>query len=429
MKIHLKYGKGFIDCQIDSILRFKQLEPPPSESLPSVRDALFSSVESPVGSPPLSEFVSHGNNILIVVPDKTRTCLLDTVIPFLTRMLERTGIKKERITILFANGTHTGQTETDARQLLGDYIVDTYKVVQHVAIDDSSLGYLGKTSRGTEIYLNRLVLDADRIITVGGILHHYFAGFGGGPKLLIPGAAGYVTAKRNHSYTIDRAGKFNPACRDGILTGNPVYEDIAEGVALLDKVFSINLIINAQNQITSIVSGDCIEAHRKSSILAGSLFEAPIEEKADAVLVSCGGEPRDVTLIQSHKAIHHSYYAVKPGGVIIAAAECTDGIGSETFMDWFDIPYDEMGSALLNSYSLNGHTALALRDKLRSTAIFLISGLSRDIVLRTGMIPADSLQTAVDRLIESFTDTSLLYCIPNGSLTVPIYRNNLNYRQ
>jgi lactate racemase len=428
MKINLKYGKGSISCQIENILRFLQLEPPPSTSVSSVRDTLFSSVESPVGSVPLSDFVSYKSNILIVVPDKTRQCLLHTIVPILTRMLERIGIQKDKITILFANGTHTGQTEADARKLLGDFIVDTYKVVQHASKDESSLGYLGTTKRGTEIYLNKLVLDADRIITVGGILHHYFAGFGGGPKLLIPGTAGYSTARRNHSYTIDRTGKFNSECRDGVLTGNPVYEDIAEGVRMIDNIFSINLVINPLNQITNIVSGDCIESHREGSRLAGILFEVSIEQRADAVIVSCGGAPRDGTLIQSHKAIHHSFYAVRPGGVIIAAAACSDGIGSDTFMNWFDIPYDEMGHALLNSYSLNGHTALALRDKLRSTAIILVTDLPRETVLRTGLIPAKSLQYAVDRLTESFTDNSLLYCIPNGSLTIPIYSNNTNDR-
>ncbi len=421
MKIQLKYGKGSIDCQIDDSLHINHLEPAGQVPLPSLREALISSLESPVKADPLSELVKPGYKILIVVPDKTRQCLLDKTVPLLLNYLEELRISRENITLIFANGTHTGQIEADARRLLGDYIVDTVRVVQHNSKDTNSLAHIGTTSRGTEILLNKQVLGADLIITLGGILHHYFAGFGGGPKLLVPGIAGYKTARKNHSLTIDDSGNFNQLCRDGNLDANPVYEDIIEAIRMLEHVFSINLVIDMNDNVVHIASGDPVAAHRYACSHAARTFEVPVQRQADVVLVSAGGAPRDGTFIQSHKSIHHAFHAVKPGGMIVAAAQCGDGIGSDTFLDWFDIAFRNLGQALQESYSLNGHTALSLRNKLRSIALMLVSDLPRDIVTRLGIIPAESLYRAVDRVTGSCNDSSLIYVIPNGSLTLPVF--------
>ncbi len=421
MDIQLKYGNDIISCQTPGNVQAKILVSPTGTLAVSLRSSLLNSLENPIESAPLSSLLNNKTRLTIVVPDKTRQCILDRILPTLYQYISDCGISNNAITILFANGTHQLQTEQDMINILGEDMWHSMHVEQHNARDSGSLDYLTTTSRGTHVYVNKLVTTADLVITVGGILHHYFAGFGGGSKLLIPGVAGYDTAKQNHSYTIDESGGFHAGCRDGNLDTNPVYLDIIEAVRCIPNVFSINVILDSLNRPAGIYSGDIVAAHREGSKLASSLYEVPIREQADVVIVSPGGKPRDSTFIQSHKAIHRAFYAVKPGGSIIAAAACYDGIGSSTFLDWFSMPYESIGSNLLSSYSLNGHTALSLRTKAQHSGIRLFSRLDNATVTQMELTPVSSLQLAIDSTLQSISGSQLVYVLPYGAMTVPVF--------
>lgn len=423
MEIQLKYGNDIVSCRIPGNVRSNILVSPTETTARSLQESLINSLDNPVDSAPLSTMLSTETRLTIVVPDKTRQCILDRILPILYTYVTGCGVSKDRITILFANGTHQPQTGHDMKSMLGDDIWHSLRVEQHNARDTGALDHVTTTSRGTKVYLNKIVTGADIVITVGGILHHYFAGFGGGSKLLIPGVAGYETAKQNHSYTIDESGGFHAGCRDGNLDTNPVYLDIIEAVRCIPNVFSINVILDSLNRPAGFFSGDIVTAHRKGSELAASLYEVAIREQADIVIVSPGGAPRDSTFIQSHKAIHHAFYAVKPGGSIIVTAACYDGIGSSTFLDWFAIPYDSLGSNLVSSYSLNGHTALSLRTKLHRTGISLLSELDNTTVTQMDIKPVASLQSVLDSTIRSINGSPLIYILPYGAITVPVFIN------
>jgi lactate racemase len=422
MNISLKYGNALKSCHIDDRIRTEFLIPPNGAPVPSLPQALKVSLKNPVDSPPLRELVSPNDRITIVVPDKTRQSILDRLLPLLLDYLGHLGVDNEKVTVLFANGTHQKQTDAEMEQLVGPQVWKNIRVIQHDAHDDDVLEYVTTTTRGTRVTLNRNVIDTDRVITVGSILHHYFAGFGGGPKLLVPGVAGYETAQRNHSYTIDGTGSFHPACRDGNIDTNPVYRDIAEAVSAIPNVFSINIVLDAADRPTAVISGDCVASHRRASQKASELYEVPVKEQGDVVLVSPGGTPRDTTFIQSHKAIHHAFYAVKSGGTIIAVAACNDGIGSSTFLQWFGVPFTSLGDKLLTAYSLNGHTALSLRTKLNRSGISLLSELEETTVSYMGIVPVASLQTAVERILNDLPGSPLVYVLPYGALTVPAVR-------
>jgi lactate racemase len=420
MNISLKYGNALKTCHIDDRIRTEFLIPPNGAPVPSLPQALKVSLKNPVDSPPLRDLISPNDRITIVVPDKTRQAILDRILPHLLDYLAQLGVGQKAVTVLFANGTHQKQSDAEMEQLVGPQIWKNIRVIQHDARDDNSLEHVTTTTRGTRITLNRNVIDTDRVITVGSILHHYFAGFGGGPKLLVPGVAGYETAQRNHSYTIDGTGSFHTACRDGNIGTNPVYQDIAEAVRAIPNVFSINIVLDASDRPTAVISGDCVASHRRASQKASELYEVPIGEQADVVLVSPGGTPRDTTFIQSHKAIHHAFYAVKPGGTIITVAACNDGIGSSTFLQWFEVPFKSLGEKLLSSYSLNGHTALSLRTKLNRNGISLVSDLEETTVSYMGIVPLLSLQSAVERILDDLSGSPLVFVLPYGALTVPV---------
>ncbi len=420
MDIQIKYGNDIVSCHIPDHIRTEILDPPNNAPVPSLQQALIASLNNPIEADPLFSMLESEKRITIVVPDKTRQCILDRILPVLYEYVSTHGGRPENITILFANGTHRHQTGDEMKEILGSFIWNTLKIEQHDSNDSDSLEYITTTSRGTRVTVNKLITDSDAVITVGGILHHYFAGFGGGPKLIIPGVAGYETAKQNHSYTIDTTGAFHPDCRDGNLDTNPVYLDIIEAIRYIPHVFSINVVLDQSNKPAGFFSGDIIAAHRKGTELASSMYEVSIKEQADVIVVSPGGAPRDGTFIQSHKAIHHAYRAVKPGGSIITAAACYDGIGSTTFLDWFSIPFRSLGEKLLTSYSLNGHTALSLRVKLNSTGISLLSELDNSTVSHMGISPVSSLQSAIDNIFRQMNGSPLLYILPDGSLTIPV---------
>jgi lactate racemase len=423
MKIKVKYGNKTIECHIPDTIRTRVLMPPKNVPESSPRKALISSLNDPIQANPLSSTLSAGKKALLIVPDKTRQCILDQLLPIIVDYLVDNGIHSGDITILFANGTHQNQTREDVELLLGADIPDSIRIEQHDSKNAGSLEYITTTSRGTPVFVNKLVRKADIVLTVGGILHHYFAGFGGGPKLIVPGVAGYETAQRNHSYTIDVTGEFHTGCRDGNLDTNPVYLDIVEAVRHIPNIFSINIVLDSTNKPAGFFSGDIISAHRRGTALASKLHEVSIGALADLVIVSPGGAPHDGTFIQSHKAIHHAHYAVKPGGRIVTAAACYDGIGSPTFLPWFDVPEKSLGDNLLSTYSLNGHTALSLRTKVKRNEISLISELDDATVARMGITPISSIQTAIDTLSDTRAISPLVYLLPHGSLTVPILQN------
>ncbi|HOZ20979.1 MAG TPA: nickel-dependent lactate racemase [bacterium] len=335
-----------------------------------------------------------GESLLLVVPDHTRRCRLDEVLGLLLPGLEtRLSL---RVRILVANGSHVLQPEPLVRELIGAEIYDRYPVNQHDCREGKQLAQIGTTTAGTPVIVNRTALEVDWIVTVGGILFHYFAGFGGGPKMLLPGIAGEETIRINHRRTLDPVtGQFHPDCREGNIETNPVYLDLAEIVRLFPAALSLQLVLSPQGEIAAAAAGPILPVQRELLPLVRRFYTLPIGERADVVIASAGGHPADVNLIQSHKSIHHAYQAVKSGGTVIVLAECSEGVGSAAFMDYFTgASAAEMGRELLANYLINGHTALTLKSKCEGARIILVSALPPELVRRTGMVPATSLAEA-----------------------------------
>jgi len=421
MEITLKYGEGegsfhLPSNRIKAILRPRQ----PSPTIPE-EEVVLRALEDPISSPPLETLFRRGDRVALVVPDKTRRCRSELFLPLL---IERMGLPDENIVIVLANGAHGLHREEEKRRLLGEGVYRRVRVEDHDAYAEGNLIYRGTTTRGTPIFINKVVAQADKVIITGGIVHHYFAGFGGGAKLIVPGVAGVQTIIKNHALSLSRDG-FHPGCVDGKLRGNPVYEDILESLKFQRVDFLLNTILNEEGRIITAVAGDPVRAHLKGCEVADDLFGVPIDEKADLVIVSCGGYPKDVNFIQSHKSIQHAFYSLKEGGVMIVLAECSEGIGSETFLEWFNYPtLAGMKRALLEDFKLNGTTALSLRWKTERAKIILISGLEEEVVRSMGLIPATSLDQAMKIAERYLPENYKAYVIPNGSLTVPKLRAN-----
>ncbi|MFQ5799088.1 MAG: lactate racemase domain-containing protein, partial [Bacteroidota bacterium] len=281
---------------------------------------------------------------------------------------------------------------------------------------------LGTTERGTPVTIHQAVTNADKVLVVSEVNHHYFAGFGGGAKTVMPGVAAYDSIVQNHRLTLTGDGDFHPLCFDGNLEGNPVYEDIVDAVQFYPPIFFVGVILNEDGDIFHAIAGDIIQAHRREALIADGYYSIPVRELADMVILSAGGYPQDVNFVQTHKSIQHAYYAVKRGGVILCVAECGEGIGSETLLDWFRFhDRKDMAKNLLNQYTLHGHTALSLQKKLDSVHVVLLSSLPSESVTRMRMVPvltpAEAIQVAESFLAPAYT----CYVLEDGGKGVPRY--------
>ncbi len=420
--IALRYGDETVPFLLDDRIHWQILEKTiPSPELKE-EEIVGRAVDDLLQQ--LADRIKSRQKLLLVVPDHTRRCQLALVLPLLTSALENKF--SCRIEILIANGSHALQPEQTIRQLVGDDIYDRYSVQQHDCRDNENLDYFGQTSNGTPVYLNKKIRAADFILTIGGVLYHYFAGFGGGPKMLLPGVAGYETIRLNHRRTIDeKTGLFHPDCHEGNISTNPVFNDLVQIVNFVPNVLSLQLAINEKGRIVAAQAGPILPTHKKICALVEKMYSLPIGYKADVVVASAGGFPSDVNLIQSHKSIHHAFQAVKENGQIIILAECREGIGSKTFMPYFDEGSSAaIGRKLLKDYKINGHTALALKCKTEKSKIILISQLPPSQVRKTGMIPAKDLAQAWYMIAADMVPNATGYIFPNAHIYVPVLTPN-----
>lgn len=420
MEIRLKFGQRELDLELSSRAEFTLLRTPEVHLTTTEAEVIEQALESPVASHSFEEFFLPKDRVAVIVPDKTRKCKVHTVLPFLLERLERIGLSAQNFVLLFANGTHAHQSEAEKISILGAKIYRKYSNQENDAHDAPTFRKLGCTSRGTPVSIHQSVASADKVLVVSEVLHHYFAGFGGGAKMVMPGAASYDSIVHNHRLTLTEDGDFHPLCYDGNLEGNPVYEDIVDASQFYPPTFYVGVVLNEDGNIFHAIAGDVVEAHRKESLFADRYYSVPFSELADLVIVSAGGAPRDVNFVQAHKSIHHAHYAVKEGGVILCVAECSEGVGSETLLDWFKYSdRKEMGEALSSRYTLHGHTALSLRKKLDSSHIVLYSSLPSRPVSAMGMLPASTPAEAI-RTSESFLPSRYTcLIIENGGTCLP----------
>lgn len=414
--MELKYGDSLVTLELPDFMEWRVLH----------KDAPFFLSEGQTETQIVNrgvddlcmQLVSHlalRPSILLVVPDHTRKCNLPLILPLLIDKLESRF--QARITILIANGSHALQPEETIRHLVSADIYDRYPTIQHNSQAEEELVTLGRTSNGTEIRLNKLVTKADFVITVGGILFHYFAGFGGGPKMLLPGVAAYETIRQNHSRTIDADGRFHPNAQNGNIETNPVYADLVQVLDVVPNVLSLQVVLSPQGQILFCEAGPILETQQKLIPRVKELYSMSLKNKYDVVIASAGGFPSDVNLIQSHKAIHHAFQVVKDNGALIIFAECREGIGSKTFLPYFDYSTStDIGRALKNNFKINGQTALTLKEKAEKCQIYLISELQKRIVEKIGMIPCKRLS---DVQLSHLKDKKVAI-MPYANITVPL---------
>jgi len=419
----LPYGESQIALDVLPLERFELIKGASFVSKRPEVEVFQEALEHPVSGLPLFDRLHRGMKVAIIIPDRTRVCGSERFLPWILETILKAGLTVDNVTILFALGTHESQSIEEQRRLVGGTVADKWRVAEPNCRDEKSLVKVGMTPAGTEVFLNHQVAEADLVILCGAVIHHYFAGMGGGPKLILPGVAGESTIFANHRRAISPDGTFHPDCQDGKTKGNPLAEDILAAAKLAPPIFHVGLILDDKGNIGKAYGGDLEESHQRACEEVKKLHEIPVAEKRPVMVVSPGGHPRDVNFIQSHKALQHASYALTNPGVMILAAKCPEGMGSDTFLSWMLYPtIKELTNELTKRYTLHGHTALSHRIKLTQIREICVSDMAPELVTELGMIPAASLSQAWSLAQEFLPTTWNGYIIPNGFIDIPFYR-------
>ena len=412
MKIELGFGAGVQlvdvpDRNLAGILTPNAIPPGPTGE-EEVRRAL----DMPIGSRPLREIVKPGEKVAIVTSDITRPMPTYAVMPALLDELYAAGAAPEDITLVFALGSHRKQTEEERHHLAGDR---AWSEIRCVDGDVNDVLHLGMTRRGTPVDIVRQVAEADRRICLGNIEYHYFAGYSGGAKAIMPGVSTRAAIQSNHSRMVEEAA------HAGKLEGNPVREDIEEAADICGVDFILNVVLDEHKRIVKAVAGDVTQAHRAGCRFLDAMYRKDLHARADIVIVSQGGAPKDLNLYQTQKALDNAKHAVKKGGVVILVGSCREGLGEGVFEKWMteSASPEAMIERIGRDFQLGGHKAAAIAMVLQSADIYLVSELSPDFVSKIFLTPFSSVQEALDHAFSRLGKDAKVLVMPFGGSTLP----------
>jgi len=374
-------------------------------------DLVRLALAAPIGSPHLHEIVRPGYSVTIVTSDITRPCPTHLLLPPLLEELAKGGVRDEDIQVVFALGSHRSHTDEEKTKILGPEMSQRLKCLDS---DPSQTVYVGTTSRGTRIEAFAPVVEADIRIALGNVEPHYFAGYSGGAKALVPGACSLESIQGNHAMMV------NVNATVGVLDGNPVREDIEEGANLIGLDFILNVIVDAEHNITVAAAGHPVEAHRWLCQVLDYQRKVAIDQLADIVIVSAGGFPKDINLYQAQKALDNAAAAVRPGGAIIWVAECPDGLGNPIFEEWLvGSSADDIMARIQKRFVLGGHKAAAIARILKRASVILVSTLPPDLVRDCGLSPQTNLESALGAATDIVGLNPVITIMPVGSAVVP----------
>ncbi|SNX53427.1 nickel-dependent lactate racemase [Thermoanaerobacterium sp. RBIITD] len=407
----LKYGKETVSVKLDKEM-CNVLYP---EDLPGVYDPqkeVIDSIENPIGSPSLKDMAKGKRDVVILASDITRPSPSNIMVPPIVDELNKAGIPDESIKVVFGLGYHRKQTEEEKKKLVGEDILKRVRCIDH---DINDCVYVGTTKRGTPVEVFREVYDADFVIATGNLELHYKAGYSGGYKALLPGVCSKNTIEKNHILM------FSNGAMPGKIDGNPMREDIEEGGKLAGVDFIVNAVLNSHKEIVKVVAGDPVRAHREGAKYIDKMYKRVISEKADIVIASCGGYPKDINLYQAQKGLDNAAYSVKDGGTIILVAECIEGLGEKLFSDWMvnaSCP-DEPLKWIKEEFRLGAHKAAVICEVLKRAEIYLVSSLDRDFTEKIFFKYAKTVQDALDEALKKHEDGAKILVIPYANSTLP----------
>ena len=419
MRVKLAYGRDSLDVELPD--QTEVILPRPTPGLVDEAAALRTALRHPIASPALAALVKAGDRVVVVHTDITRATPNDRLLPVLLAELEEAGVRRQDITLLNGLGTHRRQTEAELRQMLGEAVVANYRCLQHNCFDEESLVSLGVTRRGHPVRVNRTYLEADVRILTGFIEPHFFAGYSGGPKAILPSLAGAESVYSNHGLPMIA----DPNANWGVTQGNPIWEEMREVALMTRPTFLLNVTLNAEHEITGVFAGDMLEAHAAGCEFVRECAMVGVETPYDIVISTNSGYPLDQNLYQTVKGMSAAAKVVRTGGAIIMAAGCEDGVPNHgRYADLLATGGSPQG--VLDLISQPGFEAqdqwqvqVQAQIQLRATIYVFSDGLSDEQIAGALLTPCRSIEATTGALLATYGPGARLCVLPQGPQTIP----------
>jgi lactate racemase len=390
-------------------------DPKPATPLADVTARVAAALEAPIGSPGIAELCRGAKTVTIACDDQARPTPTAPILEAVRQSLLSHGIKDENCTVIIAKGTHRWPNEAEIARKVGPVIGAAWKVVVHDPDDDAVVGYQGTTSRGTAVYINKLFSGADVRIGLGGIVTHYMAGYGGGPKIMLPGVSARKTIQANHFLAhSNRAAQAE-------IDGNPMYEDLIEASRLAGMQLKIDALLDVNNKLVDVIIGEVAAGHRAAIAAYNAVYGYEVQERSD-VTIACG-YPLENELIQSCKAVLSSDLATRDGGTVILLASCSTGAGP----GFAEAMSAKPEIALVWDWVRDGKTtptggpmvARVMGVFQRKRVILVTTGIEPDVVRAMGFEYAPTPEAAIE-LAQQAHPTARVTVFPAGAAINPL---------
>jgi nickel-dependent lactate racemase len=412
----LPYGRSEVCVRIPTRNFLGSIEPMERPSVSDAKAEIERALNEPVGSKSLSEIAKPESKVVVVVDDATRPAPSHMMVSAILKELGLAGVKDDNVTVIFACGSHRAVTREQAVKLLGEAVTGRVKTVSHDCKSPDLL-HVGTTQKhGTKVLLNRIFADADVKILTGDVCFHYFAGYGGGRKSVLPGISGLETIKHNHALLLDSNA------RSGVLNGNPVHEDMVEAARMAKVDFVLNVVVNNKHEIVKAFAGDLEQVFFRGVKIVDEIYRVQVNRRADIVVVSPGGDPADVNLYQAYKAVDNALEIIKRGGVMVLVAELPGGHGNQDFYDW-TVRFNDLKSVekeIRRNFVLGGAKAYYFMKALQKVQIILVSSMPD--YYASNVFKLKTARAVNDALSEAFNiagKNSKVWTLPYGNYTLP----------
>jgi nickel-dependent lactate racemase len=412
----LPYGKSEVCVRVPTRNFLGSIDPREKAGVPDARAEVERALKEPLGSRRLSEIAKPESKVVVVVDDATRPAPTSLMVPLVLDELGAAGVRDENVAIIFACGTHRAVKPEEAVSLLGEAVLSRVKTLSHDC-KSQDVVYVGTTQKhGTKVYLNRVFTEADVRVLTGDVCLHYYAGYGGGRKSVLPGIAGEETIKHNHAMLLE------PNAKVGVLNGNPVHEDMVEAAGMAKVDFVLNVVVNSRREVVKAFAGSLERVFSEGVKAVDEMYRVQVDRRADVVVVSPGGDPADVNLFQAYKGVDNALEVVKRGGVIILVAELPEGHGNQDFYDWM-VKFNDLKTVereIRRNFVIGGYKAYFYLKAMQKAQIILVSSMPDYYAVNVFRLKtARAVNDALNEALNVVGKNGKVWALPYGNFTLP----------
>ena len=407
--IDLKYGKGHFQVEVPDKNYAGTLLPNEMAGAKDEQAEIARALANPIGSKPLREKLKQGMKVVVIISDVTRPCPSYKFLPLLLDEINAGGVPDADITVIVALGTHRKTSEDEKKALLGA----AYGRVRCIDDNPADCKTIGTSTFGHRIDIFREVAEADAVVCTGNTEYHYFAGYSGGAKAILPGCASLETIRVNHEMMT------SPKAETGRLD-SPIREEIDQVPGMIKVDFLLDVVLNSKKEIVTAVAGDVMKAHREGVRLVDRMYRVNVP-KADIVLVSAGGYPKDINMYQAQKAMDNAKHVVKEGGAMVLVAQCTECLGNDVFACWVDeaTSIEAQAGRMDEHFELGGHKASVIAKTAMKCDIYLVSDIPDETVRKMFLIPAKTPEEALSAAFKKLGPDARVLVSPHGGMVLP----------